>query len=361
MIKYTQQSFHKNCKFMFTSIYNRILNYCNSVYKSPSSKTVKKMKEESARWFIDLLQQRYSTGTSDSPCIHTGNKCVIIMVDNTIYNPGLADKLRGILSIYSLCKEKHIDFKINWTYPFELTEYMLPNKINWIIEQEKIKYSLSDSKIVVIDTLPNIHASRQSIIDKKIFDDTVLNSQYLQYHIYTNSLIHTQAFPNLFRELFTPSEKLQSLIDLHHKNIGEKYVAASFRFLELLGDFKDSEGMDEMLPPREQKLLIEQCYIELKKFIDTLPEFYKILVTSDSERFLTKASTLPRTYIIPGKVIHIRYKTTDTSAYMKTFLDMFLLSGAESLVLFKTGKMYNSGFPRLASQIGNKPFKIHEF
>lgn len=178
MIKYTQQSFHKNCKFMFTSIYNRILNYCNSVYKSPSSKTVKKMKEESARWFIDLLQQRYSTGTSDSPCIHTGNKCVIIMVDNTIYNPGLADKLRGILSIYSLCKEKHIDFKINWTYPFELTEYMLPNKINWIIEQEKIKYSLSDSKIVVIDTLPNIHASRQSIIDKKIFDDTVLNSQY---------------------------------------------------------------------------------------------------------------------------------------------------------------------------------------
>lgn len=27
------------------------------------------MKEESARWFIDLLQQRYSTGTSDSPCI----------------------------------------------------------------------------------------------------------------------------------------------------------------------------------------------------------------------------------------------------------------------------------------------------
>ena len=286
MIKYTQQSFHKNCKFMFTSIYNRILNYCNSVYKSPSSKTVKKMKEESARWFIDLLQQRYSTGTSDSPCIHTGNKCVIIMVDNTIYNPGLADKLRGILSIYSLCKEKHIDFKINWTYPFELTEYMLPNKINWIIEQEKIKYSLSDSKIVVIDTLPNIHASRQSIIDKKIFDDTVLNSQYLQYHIYTNSIIHTQAFPNLFRELFTPSEKLQSLIDLHHKNIGEKYVAASFRFLELLGDFKDSEGMDEMLPPREQKLLIEQCYIELKKFIDTLPEFYKILVTSDSERFL---------------------------------------------------------------------------
>ena len=99
----------------------------------------------------------------------------------------------------------------------------------------------------------------------------------------------------------------------------------------------------------------------IKKIHRYLPEFYKILVTSDSERFLAKASTLPRTYIIPGKVIHIRYKTTDTSAYMKTFLDMFLLSGAESLVLFKTGKMYNSGFPRLASQIGNKHFKIHEF
>ena len=34
MIKYTQQSFHKNCKFMFTSIYNRILNYCNSIFQN---------------------------------------------------------------------------------------------------------------------------------------------------------------------------------------------------------------------------------------------------------------------------------------------------------------------------------------
>lgn len=46
-----------------------------------------------------------------------------------------------------LMQGKTLDFKISWTYPFELTEYMLPNKINWIIEQEKIKYSLSDSKI----------------------------------------------------------------------------------------------------------------------------------------------------------------------------------------------------------------------
>ena len=99
----------------------------------------------------------------------------------------------------------------------------------------------------------------------------------------------------------------------------------------------------------------------IKKIHRYFTRILQNIVTSDSERFLAKASTLPRTYIIPGKVIHIRYKTTDTSAYMKTFLDMFLLSGAESLVFFKTGKMYNSGFPRLASQIGNKPFKIHEF
>ena len=58
MIKYTQQSFHKNYKFMFTSIYNRILNYCNSVYKSPSSKTVKKMKEDGLSIYCNNVIQR---------------------------------------------------------------------------------------------------------------------------------------------------------------------------------------------------------------------------------------------------------------------------------------------------------------
>ncbi len=132
---------------------------------------------------------------------------------------------------------------------------------------------------------------------KKIFDDTVLNSQYLQYHIYTNSIIHTQAFPNLFRELFTPSEKLQSLIDLHHKNIGGKYVAASFRFLELLGDFKDSEGYGRNASSQRTGVTNRTMLYRIKKFIDTLPEFYKILVTSDSERFLTKSEyTTPHLY-----------------------------------------------------------------
>lgn len=50
---------------------------------------------------------------------------------------GIGRQATGNIVYLLLMQGKHIDFKINWTYPFELTEYMLPNKINWIIEQEK--------------------------------------------------------------------------------------------------------------------------------------------------------------------------------------------------------------------------------
>ncbi len=46
---------------------------------------------------------------------------------------------------------------------------------------------------------------------------------------------------------------------------------------------------------------------------------------------------------------------------MKTFVDLMLLKEADTRYLLKTGKMYNSGFPRFASWIGNGKFNLIEF
>ena len=41
------------------------------------------------------------------------NKRVICIYDGKIRNGGLADRLRGIVSVYEVCKEQNLDFKIS--------------------------------------------------------------------------------------------------------------------------------------------------------------------------------------------------------------------------------------------------------
>ena len=51
----------------------------------------------------------------------------------------------------------------------------------------------------------------------------------------------------------------------------------------------------------------------------------------------------------------------ESSLHLKSFADLIALSGAESIYLLKSPKMYNSGFPRIAAKIGGKPFTLVRF
>ena len=51
--------------------------------------------------------------------------------------------------------------------------------------------------------------------------------------------------------------------------------------------------------------------------------------------------------------------TSDASneVYMKSFVDLFVLSKAEKIYLLQTGDMYHSGFAKQASMIENVPYE----
>ena len=89
----------------------------------------------------------------------------------------------------------------------------------------------------------------------------------------------------------------------------------------------------------------------------------KVVLMSDSIRFLEyAASQLDFIYYIPGKVQHIDfYKETPEDVNIKLFVDILMISRAEKAFLLQTGKMYNSGFPRRAAQVGNIPFRHIRF
>ena len=84
----------------------------------------------------------------------------------------------------------------------------------------------------------------------------------------------------------------------------------------------------------------------------------KILVTSDSRKFLNEIDKEEWSYTIPGKLVHMSYTPIHNfETHLKSFVDLLVLSEAEKLYLLVTDDMFHSGFAESASLINNKPYE----
>ena len=285
---------------------------------------------------------------------------IVFSCNGFIWHGGLADRLKGIVSIYDWCKSNNIKFNINFSNPFYLQDYLIPNKYNWLIDNQNISYSFDDAE-------PKVCLMEPRTCNKK----KVLNNQYQlltqwcyrnlcikskQIHVYTNMDRLLYNFSTLFNELFKPSEKLQSEIDKNLKILGDKYISISFRFTTIMGDFTDCTSKEYQ---EEDKILLsKKCIQTVKAIRKNAPLHDKVLITADSERFLNYAKEyLDDIYIIPGKVGHIDYSNSD-DVNMKTFLDFMLISKAKKIYLVKNKDMYNSAFAKTAAMVNNRDFEV---
>lgn len=296
-----------------------------------------------------LLKKYYSINNKQ---LKVKNTCIIIMIDGRFIHGGLTDRIRGITTIYGYCKEKNIPFYINHCYPFLLQDYLTVNSYNWIIAPENISYNIKEAVPVCLNSfaLPNeFHRIFMNYMIKKY--------RRKQIHLYTSTRFLDSDFSKNFKELFKPTIKLEHAINETSKLIGNKYIAIVFRFQQLLGDFKEPGYIT--LSQEEQIKLIEKC-------INKVVELYKeennnvvILVTSDSYKFLEAISKqLDFVRIIPGRIVHMDHtKGATFETYMKSFIDLFMLSKADKIYLFQTGNMYHSGFAQRAAMINNKQYQ----
>ena len=286
---------------------------------------------------------------------------VMFMCDGKMLHGGLTDRIRGILSTYQITKRHDLPFYINWTTPFELAKFLLPNKVDWTINPQDIIYD-ANSFPAIMFKLSSEHRFMNKY-NEVVFKNFFKNHK-IQTHVYTNLDFANKDYSRLYDELFKPSDYLKSNIESHLSNLGENYVSFSFRFTGLLGDFKDLVG--NKLSEDEICNLINRNSEELSKFLKVIPTDYRILITSDSTRFLESIKKLDnRIYIVPGNISHIDRQYQNESdmndVWLKTFLDQYLIMKAKKVYLFKTGDMYASGFSRFAAQIGGIPFIQHEF
>ena len=319
--------------------------------------------------FQNLFKQRYkwrreirryvaSYYTEDaSPAINQ-EKEVIYMVDGRMHHGGIGDRLRGIISTYDVCKKLNISFKINFISPFSLDLFFEPNKVDWRIKESDISYNSNDTLAIFCGS-NGTHVERP--FQRRWFVKN-FKKNLKQVHIYTNAILVKPArFQQLFNELFRMSPILEDSVRHCTEEIGGKYIAITCRFQQLLGDFK--EGDYEILAEDERETLIKAAIEEIEKIHKTHNEALPILLTSDSTGFLQRAKKeKPYVHIVEGELVHMDYSSEPaTKLHLKSFTDLMMLSRAEKIYLLKSPKMYNSGFPRIAAMIGNKPFKLIRF
>ena len=288
------------------------------------------------------------------------NKRVICIYDGKIRNGGLADRLRGIVSVYQICKEQNLEFKIIFTSPFNLSDFLEPNIIDWCITRQELNYNTTITDLCYIDTLTgsDYEAKKQEQWFRREF-----KKKYNEFHVRTNAIFsYNGDYSTLFNELFKPSPKLQASIEKQKEILGVGYISTSFRFINILNDFNETVELHGKLTQEERNELIVKNIEQLQLLHDKYPG-KRILVNSDSTTFLQAAAELDYVYIIPGNVTHIDGKndTDEYNAYEKTFLDFFMIANAEKIYLLRTGQMYNSGYPFAASRLYNKPFEKNEF
>lgn len=279
---------------------------------------------------------------------------IICMFDNKITSGGLADRLRGIVSMYMYAKQMNYDFKIFHNKGFVLSDFLIPNKTNWLITENELIYNTHYSRVVYV-ACGNYPFENQLTL-KHLNNQIKKKPGFIQYHVYPSLKIGDNQFSKLYHELFQTSDLLSKTIHEIHKQIGEPYITCSFRFVELLGDFNDTIHIT--LPENKRKELICKC-LEVLSLIYK-KENKKIVVTSDSCTFLEEAKNLNFVHILPGKIEHIDYDAT-YEAYLKTFADFYTIATADKAYMVRCPIMYNSGFAKRASMINNIPFEEYKF
>lgn len=276
------------------------------------------------------------------------------------WSGGLCDRLRGITGTYFVCKEKNLPFKLFYRVPFMLEEFLVPNLYDWHIEESEVCFC-PETDVVSMHSFMNgeFYSKRE-----KIFLLKKIKPSAKQTHVYTNTqFIYQEDLQKYFWELFKPSERLQTHIDCESQKIVHPYISITCRFLTLIGDFNDPCNIGKLTEKEidEYFLKLKSKIIEIyQKEKEKTQDDLKVLVTSDSITFLQYISKLPFVHIIQGSLSHVDAAQGEChyENYEKSFLDLFMISRAQKVILLVTGKMFQSGFPQFAARIGGKTCQI---
>lgn len=282
-------------------------------------------------------------------------KRVVYVCNGRTVAGGLADRFKGLLSLYALCRELGYDFRISYTSPFNLEDYLPPADYDWRIAAGDLHPA--EAAIIVLE---NTEDSAYQTRRQTDWLRRTLREGPAEMHVITNcNLAYELDYAALFRELFALSPTLEASLTAESLRLGS-YVSVSARFLSMLGDFRET-GANVPLPAHEAQRMMHLVRDEIERLHERHPD-RTVLVNSDSMRFLDFAKALPYVRVVEGSVAHtdLMAGAGAEDAHRKLFVDFFLISRAERIYVVHHPPMRISGFPYAASRLLGRPFEVIE-
>lgn len=310
-----------------------------------------------------MLWMKIATKSSNMQQPTSEEPLLIAMIDGESFHGGLCDRFKGIISLYAFCKKHHYPFRIRYTYPFRLEDYLMPAVYDWTLKEGEYTDNPRYCKILYMrgehyaTRLLNLQVKKQI----HFYTNRDLLSRINEAYSKTESDNEEYDWGELFRELFKPVGTLQERLNDISMKIGKDYDAAVFRFQNLLGDFKEYH-FKELVDKNEAENLLAKCLEYVQQLKASSPN-RALLVTSDSITFLNHVSRISGVHIIPGTLTHMDSVKHDSSSsgsldhHIKAFLDFYMVSNAQKIYRVGTPIMYPSQFPVYAAKVNNRPFE----
>lgn len=271
---------------------------------------------------------------------------------NGPFAPGLADRLKCMVSGYIVAKECGRSYYIYHDEGFMLEDYLVPANVNWSIPHTQISLGLFSCK--------RLYFVKELIkLDDSVMEYHFLSGGDIERNL-TGEFKCKYEFSRMFHDLFRPTELLQKTIDsiMESNRLKEnEYIAVHARFLDFFENVEQKRvtATTRHASPEEQQKMIESVNRTIQHIINT-HEGKKVLLFSDSPTFL--ASPHPEgVCIIPGEVGHIYACSGNQAVTLKAFSDLFVISQASHIYNVVGPGTYPSGYSFLAARIGGRPFK----
>lgn len=285
---------------------------------------------------------------------------MVFKADGRFPHGGMFDRLKGAISVYAASQCIGREFKISFTHPFDLRDYLEPNGYDWTIDESDLEKGWPAAKPIF---MYGEFANPVRLVKKRSCESHFYygyNSLDWLNKRYGKSF----EFGALYKQLFKPTARLQKYIDMYKAEIGSKYLVAHFRFMNLIGDSTEFKEINPTLPEDKQNELIEKSLEQLRLLEQSTPPDGgdgggRIMLCTDSARFVSIVKEqMPEVYVVPGEIKHIGTAEDNSDAStIKMFLDYYLIAEAEKVYNFVSDGMWKSAFPEYAAKIGQKTFE----
>ncbi len=215
---------------------------------------------------------------------------------------------------------------MKYAFPFELSNFLVPNKFDWKIENDDVVYSKYTKPIVMLGDYRWVYKFKKII------------GRNQQIHLYANVWLLKELndfyktnfkYKQLYDELFKVSDNLNSRLNLIRNQLPSEYISLCFRHRNVFGDF--SESNFEEVPDDEKERVLISCVTAIKDKIRTyhLPA----VITSDSVNFLHAIKDIPNAYTVntQNKAVHMDYVSgAEINVYEQSFIDFYILGWGAS-------------------------------